>query len=213
MDDSNNKEPKPDSKWPSFREWCYWTLKKLGEIVFIVFVTILVTALFSSLPFPAPGMSITIDPDNNRDFITLYNKSGNNEYEGVQFDVNVSANPDLYRYILYDNEFLHRTFKNLHWEPKIWVMARKNISDKWTPFQEVQDFTNGFAVVPVTLYVPATWDIAVFSLSEKDDQTIKTYLTIVKNVHATQEDIEVPYSGYSKAEITVRTIALNATKM
>jgi len=202
MGDPNNKE---------LKQWCYWTSRKLGEVVFIVFVTLLVTALFSSLPFPAPGMSIT-EPENNKDFLTVFNKSGNDAYEGVQFDVNISANPDLYRYILYDNEFLQRTFKNLHWEPKIWVMARKNISEKWTPFQEVQDFTNGFAVVPVKLYVPATWNIAVFSLSERDDQIIKTYLTIVQDTHATQNDIEIPGSGFPKAEITVRTIAFDATK-
>ncbi len=66
--------------------------------------------------------------------------------------------------------------------------------------------------MPITLYVPATWYIAVFSLSERDDQIVKTYLTPIKNTQGRQEDIEIPNSAFPKAEITVRTVAVNASQ-
>lgn len=89
-------------------------------------------------------------------------------------------------------------------------MVRKEGDSKWTPFLEVQDFTKGYYVVPITLYVPANWSVDVVSMNERDDQFVKDYLLTVRETKGQIMDgINRRPSQFSKTSIKVRTY--NAT--
>lgn len=191
-------------------EWLKVATKIPMNVVAIALITLVVSAIIASFPVPAPDMAI-ITPNNSQKFDVVWNetkdKLGEPSGEApAKINVKIIAHPGLRRYLLYESEFWHRFFKNLRMDPKIWVLAKPNNSDKWTVFHEVPYFTNGYEIVQVPLWYPTTWDIAVFSFSSRDGEYLKGYKTTIDESGGDAKPIDVPESGVQKQKVTVTII-------
>ena len=184
-----------------------WSKGKVPEIFVIVLFTIgftfFLTLLLSIFPFPAPDMKI-VEPLNNQ-LIQVPYANPDGTQNGTLLNVNISIYPGQLSNIIYDSEIAQRFVKILNWDPKIWVMVRKNDEVELTPILNVENFAKGFANVPITLYTPGTWDIELLSLNAIDDETVRNYLAVAKKMNKYPLPIDRTRSAYPIDKIRIIT--------
>lgn len=91
-------------------------------------------------------------------------------------------------------------------DPKIWVLVKKNDSERWTVYHEAPYFKNGYEIVQVKLWYPTTWDIAVISFNARDGEYLRGYMTTIEEAKGNLTEIFLPNSGFIKQKIRVTTI-------
>jgi hypothetical protein len=189
-----------------------WLKVETPKIFLIVLLTVLFTFLisgaFSLFPFPSPAMSIA-EPRNGERILVPAPFGPNNERNGTTFEITISVFPGWERTLLYDWEFSQRIIKYLNWDPKIWLMARAINSNKWEPFEKVENYADGSLSAPIILYSPETWDIELLSLNARDDEYVSNYVAAINAIGGYPIPMDRPQSAHSITEIRLTTYQNN----